>query len=184
MSGFAGDWALCGGWSVDAWVGRHTRHHPDVDIAVFEEDQLLIRDHFGPGWLLNGHDRDDDDSTTPWTGRLLAVPAHIHARADGYDLDFQVNRRAREQWVFSEQPRIVLPLSRCIRPSSWAPRTLAPEATLFYKATGELNPKDTDDFASLLPVLDRRQRTWLRDALGHLQRQHPWIPALSFERPA
>ena len=179
MAGLDGDWALCGGWSVDAWLGRQTRDHPDVDFAVFEEDQLALRDHFGTGWLLSGHDPDDENSTEPWNGRHLAIPAHVHCRADGYDLDVQLNRRADGDWVFCEQPRIVLPLARCITPSSWTSRTLAPEATLFYKATGEMRPRDAADFSSLLPVLDRQQRGWLRDALRQLYPEHPWIPVLS-----
>ena len=37
-------WALCGGWAVDAWLGRVTREHLDVDLSVFEEDQAAGQD--------------------------------------------------------------------------------------------------------------------------------------------
>ncbi len=179
IEGFPGDWALCGGWSVDAWLGRRTRAHLDVDFAVFEDDQLALRDHFARGWLLNGHDPDDDDSTTPWTGRRLSLPAHIHARTGGDHLDFQLNRRAGGRWVFWEQPNVERPVSDCIKPSPWAPRTLVPEAVLFYKAIGEVNDKDDADFATLLPALSDGQRRWLRRAVQAARPGHPWIARLS-----
>ena len=179
MEGFPGEWAPCGGWSVDAWLGRQTRDHPDVDVAVFEDDQLALRDHFARGWLLNGHDPDDDDSTTPWTGRRLALPAHIHARAGSDHLDFQLNRGAGGRWVFWEQPNVELPVSDCVKPSRWSAGTLVPEAVLFYKAVGEINQKDAADFALLLPALSDRQREWLRRAVQAARPGHPWITALS-----
>ena len=35
MSAFRPKWSLCGGWAADAWLGRQTRDHADIDIAVF-----------------------------------------------------------------------------------------------------------------------------------------------------
>jgi hypothetical protein len=56
MAAFDRPWVLCGGWAVDAWIGRQTREHVDVDLAVFHDDQLALRDYLADGWLLNGHD--------------------------------------------------------------------------------------------------------------------------------
>ncbi|WP_410627783.1 hypothetical protein [Amycolatopsis sp. cmx-8-4] len=47
---------------------------------------------------------------------------------------------------------------------------LVPEVQLFYKSARP-RPKDEQDFAAVLPVLDRAQRRWLADALGTA---HPW----------
>ena len=83
MSAFPAPWALCGGWAIDAWLGRQTRDHGDVDICVFIQDQRALFDHLA-GWQLIGHDNHvDDDSSEPWDGRQLCHPAHIHARSDG-----------------------------------------------------------------------------------------------------
>jgi hypothetical protein len=178
MAGFGHDWALCGGWGVDAWLGRQTRDHVDVDLSIFDEDQLAIHGYLRDGWLLNGHDPHDDDSTHPWDGHRLEVPAHIHARAEGFDLDFQLNRREADDWVFSAEPPLTMPLSRTLLATPWGLPTFAPEAMLFYKAMGEIRAHDEADFRALLPTLDLDRREWLRDALRVVRPGHPWVEAL------
>jgi hypothetical protein len=179
MAGFGHDWALCGGWGVDAWLGRQTREHVDVDLTIFQDDQVALRDYLGDGWLLNGHDPEDDDSTTPWTGRRLELPAHIHARAEGFELDFQLNRRAGEAWVFDEAHGVTVPIAHALPSSPWRLPTLAPEAILFYKGLGSARAHDQADFETLLPVLGRSARSWLREALTTVRPGHRWLPALA-----
>ena len=172
MAGYGRDWALCGGWGVDAWLGRQSREHLDVDLSIFEEDQLAIHGYLRDGWLLNGHDPHDDDSTHAWDGHRLELPAHIHARAEGFDLDFQVNRRDADDWVFSSEPRLTMPASSAVGTAAWGLPTLAPEAILFYKAHGDIRDHDEADFRALLPTLDRRQLEWLRSAIGLVRPRH------------
>ena len=43
---------LFGGWAVDFWVGRVSRAHDDVDLAVLLGDRAAIHDLIlGAGWL-------------------------------------------------------------------------------------------------------------------------------------
>ena len=56
------------------------------------------------GWELLAHDAAEPDSTEQWTGRRLYLPAHIHARRDGWNLDFQVNEVEGAEWVLSRNP--------------------------------------------------------------------------------
>src|SRR5947209_1647367 len=79
MSTFLAGWFLCGGWAVDAWLGREARPHGDIDVSVFRDDLPAVFRHFS-GWDLIAHDPLVADATTePWNGRMLEVPAHIHA---------------------------------------------------------------------------------------------------------
>ena len=55
MGTFESTWALCGGWAVDAWLGRESREHHDIDVALFHEDQFALYEHLA-GWRLIGHD--------------------------------------------------------------------------------------------------------------------------------
>jgi hypothetical protein len=185
MSTFDGIWYVCGGWAVDAWLGRQTRDHDDVDIAVFQNDLNILRDHLA-GWQLNAHDSLTPDSVEQWDGRPLRLPAHIHARLGGSNLDIQVNERSGNDWLLSREPRIVLDLSRCAAKPAWGLPTLVPEVILFFKATAYFGieglwgrPHDAADFLGLLHVLSTKHRGWLRDAISLAQPGHPWLSQLS-----
>ncbi len=198
MSTYPGRWALCGGWAVDSWLGKHSRDHGDIDLAVFVDDQRALYDHLD-GWQMLGHDEaweavggvGADNSW--WDGtRLLGVPSHIHARPperagtvpnngiatleDGFLLDIQMNDRAAEAWRLHADPEITLPFDRAIQTSPWGIPTASPEVLLFYKAQ-DLRRRDKTDFTALLPLLSEEQRTWLREAIAALG--HPWLKDLS-----
>lgn len=133
MSTFPGPWYLCGGWAVDAWLGRQSRDHGDMDFAVFHDDQAALFEHLA-GWRLVGHDNTvDDDSKVQWYGRRLDIPAHIHA-TDGFELDIQINEQAEGEWVLNREPRVAMPLDRCAGQSPWGVPTVDPGLILFYKA--------------------------------------------------
>ena len=42
-------WWIAGGWSFDLFLGRQTRDHFDVDIAISRDDQLLAQ-HYLKTW--------------------------------------------------------------------------------------------------------------------------------------
>ncbi len=199
MATFSHTWFLCGGWAVDAWLGRLTRDHPDVDIAVFQDDQRALFDHLA-GWQLVAHD--PDDTHQPWDGRHLDLPNHIQARLDageglpdrvdaaaqqGFGLDILLNERSGDDWILSREPRVTMPLRRCVRQSQWGLPTLVPEVILFYKATAyfaveelkDRRPQDEPDFLTLLPHLTEKQRNWLREAISLVHPDQPWLPQLS-----
>lgn len=41
---FRRPWFVAGGWAIDLFLGRMTRAHEDVDVAIFREDQLDLQD--------------------------------------------------------------------------------------------------------------------------------------------
>ncbi len=192
MSTYRPKWALCGGWAVDAWLGRETRDHGDIDISVFQDDLSAFFEHMA-GWQLVAHDTQVDGGTAePWNGRPLVRPAHIHARSleaglplpnrvdnaagQGFGLDIQIDERSNGDWILRRKPRISLPLPSCVQQSSWGLPTVVPEALLFYKASG-LRRRDKLDFLALLPHLTDEQRDWLRNAISLVG--HPWLTRLS-----
>jgi hypothetical protein len=191
ISSFPAPWALCGGWAVDAWLGRQTRDHADVDIAVFVQDQRALFQHLA-GWQLVAHDRHaPPDAHEQWKGRRLELPGHIHGRRDlgeplpervdlapeqGFTLDIQLGDRSGGDWVLRRRPRVSLSLRDCIQPSPWGLPTVVPEVLLFFKAF-ELRRRDNRDFQALLPCLTRERRDWLREAISRAG--HPWLPELA-----
>jgi Aminoglycoside-2''-adenylyltransferase len=49
MCSFDAPWWVAGGRALDLWMGRQTRAHQDVDIAVLRADQKQLHEVFG-GW--------------------------------------------------------------------------------------------------------------------------------------
>jgi aminoglycoside-2''-adenylyltransferase len=181
LAGFGATWFLCGGWAVDAWLGRQTRDHDDVDIAVFRDDERAIFDHLA-GWHLIAHDTPDADHTDPWDGRPLKFPAHIHTHFHArFDLEFHLNERSGRDWIFSREPRVAMPLRRSIRRSAWGMPTAVPEVVVFYKAVAykDLRPRDEHDFLALLPHLTEKERRWLWEAVSLVHPGHRWLTQLS-----
>jgi hypothetical protein len=200
LSAFGAPWFLCGGWAADAWLGQQTRDHGDVDITVFHRDQRTIFEHF-PGWALVGHDPNvPDDTAEPWNGRRLDLPAHIHvptlrsplaASTDlthtDFEFEFLLNEGSDDYWVLNRDLDIAVPLERCIRMSSWGLPTATAEVVLFFKAGGDrsvndmltvnklFRHRDEQDFFALLPTLSDAQRSWLRESLGRIRPEHPWL---------
>ena len=200
MAGYPGVWALCGGWAVDAWLGKVTREHADIDLAVFADDYRALFKHLD-GWQMLAHDDtwEPNDIDVWWDGsRRVTVPGHIHARPpersgavpkegiatieDGFWLDIQICERSGPDWVMLRDPRVGLSLERSVRESPWGLPTASPEVLLFYKGwpqdeVGFLRRRDKLDFTALRPTLSGEQRDWLRDALERVG--HPWLPQLS-----
>jgi len=173
LRGMQTPWFLCGGWAADAWLGRETRRHGDVDIAVVHTDQRAIFEHL-PGWALVGHDPHvPDDTTQQWDGRRLDLPAHIHVPTPKSPLatSATLNHSAFEfEFILVERadPDLIL------RPQPWGLPTLAPEAVLLHKA-GDLRSRDEDDFLALLPTLTGAQLSWLCESLSQKHPEHPWL---------
>jgi hypothetical protein len=202
MSSYGPPWALCGGWAVDAWLGKLTREHGDVDIVIF--DQTPLFKHLSD-WQLIGHDETQKDvGADLWDGRRLVPPAHLHGRApedcgtlperfdesgmrvlfaeDGFWLDIQICERSGSDWVLEGGGGdITIPLAQCIRQSGWGVPTTTPEVILFHKATmypgtkNYLRPRDEADLHALLPHVSDGEREWLRETISQVQPGHPWL---------
>lgn len=201
MSTFGGPWCLCGGWAVDAWLGRISRDHGDLDITVFEDQQRELFRHLA-GWQLVAHDElVKDDTNEQWDGRGLKLPAHLHGREpgdgaeipergalmsdQGWWLDIVFNSRTAADWALNGDPSVSLPLERCVATSPWGLPTAVPEVLLFFKATAYrgtrnyLRRRDHVDFERLLPAINRDSRAWLAATIALVDDAHPWLGVLS-----
>lgn len=178
MRGYPAPWCIAGGWAIDLFLGRRTREHADVDVAVFRDDQRAVREHLR-GWELRkvvGGER------VPWEEyEWLALPVHeVHAcRAHGEprELELLLNERDGDAWVFRRDAAVTLPVSRAIGRGVERIPFLAPEIVLLYKSKDPRGP-DAHDFAVVLPRLGGERRGWLAAALDAVQPGHPWIAAL------
>lgn len=189
MSTFDRRWFLCGGWAADGWLGRQTRKHGDIDVTVFMDDQRAIFEHLD-GWTMVAHDPNvADDTSEPWNGRPLDMPAHVHAPADpliengfvrskdGFNLEIVLNEQEDGDWVLNREPLISRPLAHSVGLSVWGLPIAVPEIIAFFKAQ-EMRRRDERDFRNLLPLITYEARQWLHGAIWQMKPDHPWLPRL------
>lgn len=178
MRGFRGPWYIAGGWAIELFIGRVSRNHEDLDVAVFRRDQEQIRAYLSD-WTL---EKVVQSRREPWEGgERLELPVHeIHAyrtRGSPAELELLLNEVLGDRWVFRRDARITRSLPRVeMRTDSGIP-FLAPEIALLYKAKRP-GAKDEADFNAARLHLEPEPREWLRCALETCQPDHPWIRRL------
>jgi aminoglycoside-2''-adenylyltransferase len=179
MENFQALWGIAGGWALDLFIGRESRSHGDIDIAVLRADQKHLRSR------ISGHlEKVVERQLVDWSStEMLEPPVHeVHVSwPDGYHLEFLLNEQDREtgEWVFRRDARIRLPLAAAFVQGRVP--YLAPEIVLLYKAKTP-SAKDDADFRITLSHLASDQRSWLRHALDVTAPGHHWASILR-QRP-
>lgn len=177
LSPVRSSWWIAGGWALDLFVGAQTRKHDDLDIGILRRDVPQILESMSEWEFFEAKD-----------GRLnrlgRGVPAlEVHSlwsRPRGQEawvLELMLDESEGDAWVFRRERGIRRALDSAIARTAEGIPYLVPEIQLLYKAN-RLRPKDDADFQRVLPRLESRARTWLRDALTRLDVRHAWRPAL------
>ncbi|HEX4124932.1 MAG TPA: GNAT family N-acetyltransferase [Tepidisphaeraceae bacterium] len=174
MAGFPAPWCVAGGWAIDSFLGRVTRLHDDVELAIFRQDQLALHEYLGR-WHF---DKIVERRREPWAaGEFLELPIHeIHGRSPDEPaeaIEILLTQRDGMDWIFRRNSSVKLPLERTIIPSAIGLPILAPEIVLLYKSRS-LRPKDESDFECALAALSPARRCWLAEALQFCAPSHPW----------
>jgi hypothetical protein len=172
-------WWIAGGYAIDALVGRlDRRSHEDIDVGCLGRDQLTIQAMLA-GWDL--HCADPPGQLRPWReGEVLREPVHdvwARGRSDQpWRLQVVINPSTAEEWIYRRYAHIRRPAGELVWRSGGIPY-LVPEVQLLFKSK-TIRPKDEQDFRDCLPLLDERQRGWLREALRLLDPTHRWLSLL------
>src|SRR5438067_30403 len=93
-----------------------TRPHDDVEIAIFRNDQSHLHRHL-PGWSF---EKIVESRHVRWdaAAERLLLPVHeVHARSPDHpprSLEFLLNERTADEWVFRRDPAIRLAVDRAI----------------------------------------------------------------------
>ena len=177
-------WYVAGGWAVDLFLGRRTRPHQDIEVAVLRRDQRLLRNIF-EGWTWSKVVPGSEGSArTVWGEQeWLELPIHeLHAREpEGELVEVLLQESDAKAWRFRREPTVSMPLSELGLRSELGIPILRPEVVLVYKAKSP-RPKDEEDFIALLPALGDAQATWLGEALDRCHPGHPWRTGLKLKK--
>lgn len=178
FSKFDHPWFIAGGWAIDLFLGRVTRDHEDVDVAILRRDQRALRSHLA-GWEF---EKVVEGRREPWREEeWLNLPVHeVHGRRPDHtprEIEFLLNESANGDWVYRRDARIARPLTKVRLVTRSGVPYLAPAIVLLYKAKDPI-PKDHADFEQVSPRFRFGRRLWLRGALETCHPGHPWISRL------
>lgn len=170
LQGLKCPWWFAGGWAVDMFLGRQTRPHKDIEIAIARNDQQ----HLLPLPDLAGVEFVEDHERKPWRGQKLELPVHeLYARFyGGAEVEVLLNEFDGPDWVYRRNQNIRLP-----RAVFEGQRFLPPEIVLLYKSKMP-RPQDEQDFHAVRGLLSAEQKNWLSDSISRDYPAHPWLAKL------
>jgi hypothetical protein len=176
MSEFGQPWGIAGGWAIDLYIGKETRLHSDVEVAIFREDQHILKivlQNWSFEKAVNGE-------LISWKNEWLELPVHeIHGvhKQSGDRLEVLLNEIEDNKWIFRRESSISFPESSLFLHSNEGIPNLHPAVVLLYKAKNT-REKDHADFLAVKDLLKGDDKKWLLNALQVHVPDHKWIQEL------
>lgn len=166
------EYAIAGGWALDIFLQRKTRHHQDLEIMVWRDDQSKLHSLAGGvQWVYMQNHLSHD-----WkSGQFLSLPIHeIHCcLPNDRKLEVLLNEKDDAYWIYRRNPAIHRDLKKAILKCNEHP-VLAPEIVLLYKSK-DIRPKDRLDFDEVWITLNEDQKNWLITSLKQEYDNHEWL---------
>ena len=175
MRGVDVPWFIAGGWALDLFLGRQTRAHNDIEIAVFRADEAKVRKHLR-GWELFVA---GSGTLTPLADRdpLPAAAHELWCRQRGHEawqLEILIEEREGDRWVYRRHPRVGAHWKDIGRFTNDGIPYIRPDVQLLYKSKNP-RPSDESDLLAVLPRLDAAQRGTLYAWIGTTAASHRWL---------
>jgi hypothetical protein len=176
MKDFDRPWAIAGGWSTDLFLDKVTREHVDIEIIVFRNDQIAVKQYL-IGWIFM---KMENGLVTPIEHEeFLLPPVHeTYAERGNEKIEILLNETDGDNWIYRRDSRIKRKLHNAFLTTNNGIPILCPEITLLYKSKNP-RPKDMMDFANIYKHLDLEQKQWLQESLKLIYIEHPWIALLN-----
>jgi hypothetical protein len=178
LQALAVPWAVAAGWAIDLFVGRESRTHDDLEIAIARANFGAVRAALPElTWFAAGGLAGEAGRIWP----LDDAPAELHqtwgwdAVKECWRVDVFREPWEEDTWVCRRDPSIRRPIAQVIERDPAGIPYLAPEIVLLFKAKHAARDKDAADFALALPLLDDQRRQWLANALRVVHPGHAWI---------
>jgi len=179
LDGVTAQWCIVGGWAIDLFLGKQTRPHHDLEIAIRREHLPAICRHLagfvfhtvGGGTVrrLGANDVGSLDLHQHWV---------LDESAGVWRLDVMVEPGDDQWWVYRRDARVRSPRSAMVNITPGGIPYLRPQGALLYKAKALLS-KDQADFDACLPRMGAAARAWLAAALELLHPGHVWLDRLT-----
>ena len=196
------DYAICGGFAIDLFLGEKTRPHKDLDVVVFWEDrdrivEYMLRnkwDVYEPCGTEYLHKINNINSQKRLRSNIWCVkPDNKHYTFLEHDKDmysvefdnseqteldyieFLFNTRSEGYFLYARNHDIKLELNTVICKMDNIPY-VAPELVLLYKSTAAEQAEYQLDFENALSKMNERQLKWLNESLKIMYpTDHKWL---------
>lgn len=175
MAGLEVPWCITAGWAVDLFVGRQTREHEDLEVAIPAAGWPAVRRRLsslefvvaGAGrlWPLEGPAFEEFFQT--W-GRDASGTFRVDVFRDPH---------LGDTWICRRDARIRRPYSTLIRTTPDGVPFMAPEVVLLFKAKHDRD-KDRADLDACLTLMTDAEKAWLAHAITLVHPGHPWLATL------
>ncbi len=178
LNNFTKPWYIAGGWAIDLYLGKKTRVHKDIEIAIFRQDQKELYEYLNDWTLykvIPGQYKQEKWLRNEW----LSLPIHeLHTTSpskEKYKINFEIllNESDHCYWYFRRNQQVKRHLYKIGRIGYQSIPYLSPEIVLLYKAKAP-TIYDFHDFIQTIDLLAIEERTWLNKAIGYCYPSHPW----------
>ncbi|MGM0876923.1 MAG: nucleotidyltransferase domain-containing protein [Bacillota bacterium] len=99
MLGFDRVWFFTGGWAIDLFIGKQTRSHQDIDIALFRNDQHSLKEYLND-WEFKKVVKGEFLSWEDEFLELLIHEVHASNKQNGNKLEILLNETDNKDWRF------------------------------------------------------------------------------------
>ena len=196
------EYAFCGGWAIDLFLGKESRKHHDIDILVYwpDRDKIILHmqslgfevyEMLGGGQahhITNIHIQSkskrnifcckDDCDFVQFTKTdksdifNIDFTATVQTKLDY--VEFLFNDKTSTDFLYARNHEIKRSLNRAILFACRIPY-LAPEICLLYKSTDIEREGYQHDYDKAICRMSADQKQWLNSALAIQYPQgHPW----------
>lgn len=172
-------WWIAGGYAIELAVGHAFREHEDIGVLLLRRDQLAVQEVL-PAWEWWA--ADPPGTLRSWK-RGEALPADVRdiwcrpGPCEPWQIQVMLDEADGREWESRRSSRVRRPVGEIGAMSAERVPYLLPEVQLFYKAA-QPRPKDEQDFAAALAVMDDQQRHWLGSAIAGAYGSRPWGASL------
>src|SRR5262249_30856928 len=149
-------WAVAGGWAIDLHLGRQTRVHEDIEVAIPNGLFPRVRRELAAVDLyeaVDGGGRRLGPGEVPLEHQAWALDPSVRK----WRMDTFLEPGDERTWVSHRDERLTLPMAEVVRRTPDGIPYLAPVTVLLAKAK-HTRPKDEADFSNTVPTLSVPER--------------------------
>lgn len=197
------EWHLCGGFAIDAYLGKITRKHKDIDITVsFDDMRACIQYLKSKGWVIDapvGNQRlapvefalehsdlyfdniwcyksDADFIKIEKTEGVFKYVKFIYREQTELDfIEVLFNKVEKGIFYYQKNHNIMINTDMAFIKKGRI-SILAPEIILLYKSRNYDNYDYKHDFDVVINKLEKERYDWFINAMSKVYLEgHPWI---------